>query len=632
MKQRLYISEYLSEDDLSKQLKGKLFNYHDFKQINGKENSGPFYYNEDEKNKFLENYRNERNKNNNSKNINNNNKIKTSNSMQNFQKKRSVINFAVKEEKNKNLKMNNINDDNKNMDLYLRLVNKQNNINNKISKDNFLNKKNSNNHVFSTFNVNHLANINTNVIKLISQQIMEIPKPQICYFTREIKTEEDLLYSKPILLSKNEICYYKKSYIYNEQKISTPKINICYFSRVVIIPEQKCINPVLSKRYFCTKIKKNYKKHKGKKLTTKEKNSLNYKNIKENTRKSMNNNMIKGKRKSQKRTDIKYKSYQNKFYNNNNAHAFKTLNQDNIRHNLRSSNLPKGLHLNPKKLKHKTKTISPTNKKSKNYNLPHINNDQNDYSSTSSSNEREKKHNSLFRHLLNKNDNLNELLGIKKNKVQLQKKFPNGFEFSRNNNLYMPKIRDTNSISSYYKTPKTKISPNIKSSKDLIKKINEEAVLNNKNKNKGNNNILFNSYDSPSYHIMNYNHKDVENNFIKYDIHYNTNNLLYQKGQPVQLRMNSLQESNSQKNQNINMPNLKINKNQMKKIKSQFELTPLQFKNPNNRYDNLNIFENLKKNNKSITLKKIKISKGKKGEIKHFKSGYLAIKEYFNIK
>ena len=144
-----------------------------------------------------------------------------------------------------------------------------------------------------------------------------------------------------------------------------------------------------------------------------------------------------------------------------------------------------------------------------------------------------------------------------------------------------------------------------------------------------NHNELFNSVENPSaYHIMNYNHKDIENNFIKCDIHYNTNNLLCPKCQ--QIRLSSMQESKTKKVQNINKLMLKTNKNNkiMSKVKSDLVLTPLNIKNEN-------IFEGFKKSNKSITLKKINFSKNNKGKedvIKNYKSGLLAIKEYFNIK
>ena len=124
---------------------------------------------------------------------------------------------------------------------------------------------------------------------------------------------------------------------------------------------------------------------------------------------------------------------------------------------------------------------------------------------------------------------------------------------------------------------------------------------------------------------MNYNHKDIENNLIKNDksdIYYNnTNNLLNQNYKETKIP-------------NISRRLLEMNKNSniMRIIRSDYSLTPLQINNNENKSDKGNIFENFKKKNKSITLKRINFSKGNEDMIKKYKSGLLAIKEYFNIK
>ena len=632
MEQRLYVSEYLSQDDISKELKGKLFNYNDYNHLANKDALNIFYYNEEEKNKFLENYKNSvKEKNKNKYKMFKNGK-EASNINQNLQTKKSLFNFKMTEDKNKNLKVNKKNEDNANMNLYLRLYKKKNQNNIKKGLDNLIKKKNSKENVFATFNAKYLANINTNVIKLISQQIMEMPISQVCYFTREFRKGEELLYSKPIILPKNELCYFKKSFIYNDKKVLLPKTEICYYNRLYITFEQKYKNTVLSRRYFCTKIKK---KNKAKKLSAKgDKYLKNNKNL-GNNKKSKNNNIVNDKRKSPKKENIKYKSHNDHFFKkeNNKLNNFETLNHNNnyYESKQKNSSLPKNIYLKQNKIKPKTKSKSPKHKKNKNNFLPNIIKDQPDVTSTSSSFERGRQHSSLFQHLLNKKEIGSEIIGIKQNKVLLKKHMPNGYELSRNyNGLYMPKIKDTNTISISYKTPKTKpkISPNIKSSRDLIKKINEEVVLNDRIS-KINNNGLFSSYETPSYHIMNYHHKDVENNFIKCDIHYNTNNSFCPKCQQIQLRNHSLQESVTQKTPNNYKKLLKLNFNN---IRNNLVLTPLQMKNNNNRYENGSIFENFKRNKKSITLKKINYSKGTDEMIKKYKSGYFAIKEYFNIK
>ena len=122
---------------------------------------------------------------------------------------------------------------------------------------------------------------------------------------------------------------------------------------------------------------------------------------------------------------------------------------------------------------------------------------------------------------------------------------------------------------------------------------------------------------------MNYNHKDIENNLNKNDksdIYYNnTNNLLNQNYKETKIP-------------NISRRLLEMNKNSniMRIIRSDYSLTPLH--NNENKSDKGNIFENFKKKNKSITLKRINFSKGNEDMIKNYKSGLLAIKEYFNMK
>ena len=663
MAKRLYISEFFDQDYFSKnKFTGKLFRYKDLKDDDDKSNSGPYYYNEDEKNKFLENYYDNKKNKGNLLNKDNNIKIKTEIENKMLHKPKSLMNFVVKGEKNKNLKINKIKDE---MNLYVKMFKKKNIINN---KNNFI--KNRNLSASVKFNEKNLEKLNTNIIKIVYQNIVQLPQTEVCYFTREFKNEDDYLFYKPPLLSKTEICYFKKSYIYNDKKVFLPKKEVCYFNRTIITFEHKFKNTVLSKRYFCTKIKK---KHKGKKLSAKEKKNiknnkgLKNKNVKGiNNKKNMknSNSLAKNRKISPKKEDLKFNSFQNYPNNNktnkklnqidklNKINNFKTVNiDDNIFkkfRNNKNSILPKYINnINLPKQKPKTKSKSPKARKNKKeQNLPRLLNDQNNNNSSSSSSfERGRKHSSLFNHLINKNEkkeNLNELLKQKKKKVLLQKNIiPNGYELSRNNNkLYMPKIKDTNthSISNSYKTPKTKISPNIKSSNDLIKKINDNGPINQKlhKKNKiTNNNELFNSVENPSaYHIMNYNHKDIENNFIKCDIHYNTNNLLCPKCQ--QIRLSSLQESKTKKIQNINKLMLNKNKNnKMNKIQNDLVLTPLHIKNDSNKNENGNIFEGFKKSNKSITLKKINFSKNNKGKgdvITNYKSGLLAIKEYFNIK
>ena len=645
MEKRVYISEFLNQEDIYKdKFPGKLFIYNDFKKDDDKKSdySGLYYYNEEEKNKFYENYKKSKEKKNNNNNnlfifnIKNNNKMKEEtddNKM--IIKKKSLINFMVKEDKNKNLKVNKIKEDRTKMDLYIKKFKKKDIINS--NNNNLLKNRNLSASLFSKFNEKLLENMNTHIIKIISEKIIQLPPPEVCYFKKSFKSIEDISFYKPKKLSKTDICYFKKSYIYNDKKVSLPKSEICYFNRTYITSELKFKNTVLSKRYFCTKIKK---KHKRKKFSAKEQNNLKNKKNKgisnKKNHKTSNNNIIKNKRRSQYKEEPKYKPYQNYVNKNNNKlKSFKTVNQDDMFTKTSNKNnfLPKNITHNKPRPKTKTKSKSPKARKYKKIqNLPKLINDQNNNSSSSSSYDRERKHSSLFHHLLNKKEGYGKLIGLKKRKIVLNKHIPNGRELSRNDNkLYMPKIKDTSSLSNSYKTPKLKASPNIKSSHDLIKKLNDDVPLNNKIS-KHNNNHLFNSVENPSgYNIMNYNHKDIENNFIKCDIHYNTNNLLCPKCQQAKLRLNSLQESKKHKIPNIKKPLLNKNKknNIMDKVRKDLVLTPLQINNYNNRNGNGSIFENLKRNSKSITVKKINYSKGNNEDmLKNYKSGLLAIKEY----
>ena len=58
---------------------------------------------------------------------------------------------------------------------------KKNIVNN---RNNFI--KNRNLSASVKFNVNNLENMNTNMIKIVYQKIVQIPAPKVCYFSKQI--------------------------------------------------------------------------------------------------------------------------------------------------------------------------------------------------------------------------------------------------------------------------------------------------------------------------------------------------------------------------------------------------------------------------------------------------------------
>ena len=615
MEKRLYISEYMSQKEIyninNKNFKGRLFIYNNFPQGLGKKGNGLFYYNEEETNKnpeiILKKFKS---RNQNKKFLLFVNKSKTKEENKISVKKNNLINFVAKEDKNKNLKVNGINNKEE-MDLYLKMDN------DKLKKD-FINNNNRNLNVnlISKINFNNLININTNAIKIISQAVAEFPRTQVCYFSREYKSYKDLLFFKPSKLPRQEICFYKKSYIYNENKIKLPKADICYFNKLFINFQQNYKSLVVNKRYFCTKIKE-IRKNKGKKKSKIEHKKLKHKSMiemnthKKNTRFSAS--IGRNKKKSPTNEPIKLNFYKNPFTNSK-LKNFQTFNQEDIPNKNKNSDnsLPKNINSHKTKPKTKTKNKSPRNKKSEiNTQLPNLPNliiNQKEVTSTSSSNKRGRKHSSLFQHFLKKKEKSNKIIGLRKskNKIVFHKYVPNGYEKNGNNDkIIMPKIKDSSSINTTHKTPKTKISLNIASPKDLINKINVDGSLD-KNLNRNKNNQLPSSrkqysFDNTHYDIMNYNYKEEENNYIKYDIHYNLNNLPAPEYHPDKQKNSLIDESKLEKVPKINSHLLKKN----------MELKPLT-KNENNKIDKINIFEGFKTKNKSIALKKINFSSNKK--------------------
>ena len=630
MERRLYHSEFMSQKDIyninNKDFKGRLFIYNHFPNELRNKGNNLFYYNEEDNNKNPQNIlKNFKSRNQNKNNLLFANICKTKEETENkiMIKKNNLFNFVAKEDKNKNLKVKGINNKEE-MDLYLKMDNDK-----MKKKFIFNNNRNISANIFSKFNFNNLININTNAIKIISQVVAVFPRTQVCYFTREYKSY------KPSKIPSQKICYYKKSYIYKDNQIKIPKTEICYFNKLFINFQQNYKCSVINKGYFCTKIKKS-KKNKRKKKSKeqkklKHKSMIEMKNSKKNTRFSAT--IGRNRKNSPTKESTKINFFRNPFTNSK-LKNFQTFNQeDNLNNDINKDNsLPKNINLHKSKPKARTKSKSPRNKKSEKYtqlpNLPNLINGQREVTSTSSSNERGRKHSSLFQHFLKKKEKSNKVIGLRKskNKVVLHKYIPNGYEKNGNNDkIIMPKIKDSSSINTTHKTPKTKINTNVLSSNDLINKINVDASYD-KNLNRNKNNQLLNnkkqySFDHSNYNIMNYKHKEVENNSIKNSVHYNLNNLPSPKYHRDKQKNSLIDESKLEKVPKINSHLLKKN----------MELKPLT-NNENNKTDKINIFEGFKRKNKSISLKKINFSSKKNDMYKNYKSGFLAIKEYFNIK
>jgi hypothetical protein len=196
----------------------------------------------------------------------------------------------------------------------------------------------------------------------------------------------------------------------------------------------------------------------------------------------------------------------------------KAINHENVdfpKVKFKNNFLEKNINLNKDEVKEIKKPKSPIYKaRKKASNLPYLIYEKKDASDTSSSIDGDKKNSTLFNHLLNKKESVNKIFGIKhsRNKVTLHRYIPNGKDFmTANDKFIIPKIIEKSSKNKNLKSPKSPISSNIISSKDLIKKINFDFSLNNnKTKNIINNNKR--QKTNRSLHISNYSsNKNIKN-------------------------------------------------------------------------------------------------------------------------
>ena len=636
MNKKLFGIEFLTQNDAynnnnENNFKGKLLIYKEIPEDVQKNSYNYFYYNEEETNKILENSvksKKTRNKYNKLLNLKSN-KVKETNDNNNYKQTKSLINFVIKEDKNKNVKVSNSDNNNSNFnsDLFTKLnnININSNNTNKTSKTNkivsytkpekelsknketntkLIKNRNQSSKIFYKFNGNNLAKIRINDINIFSQKVVESPKIQICHFTKSFKNKNDNLYLKPFIIPKIDICIFKNSYIYKENKIILPKNNICYFKKNFIFFKRKSENIIKSKKKFPS-IMENIKKIEEKKSPTKKKKE-NSKDI--NNKDAINNsnnskarksaNIVhKNERKSLNKETSKFKKH-NSYFIRSQFNNLKSLNQEDILIKLKKENIfHKKLNFLEKEKEIKTK--SQKNKKSSI--LPSLidnNNNKKEVLNSSSSFDKTRKNSTLFQHLIKKKESNDNIIGLKQsmNKVFLHKNISHDNEFSKNNNDFLiSKVKSISTNNTTYKSPKTQINPNIISSKHLIKKIN---ILTNLSRN--NNNQLVNlknqvSYDIHSHNLLDYNHQHQSKN-------------------------NSINEL-SKKNLSI----LKLDNN---KLRNNHTLTPYIFKSESKSKNNsyVNIFSGLNKNKKSIVLKKVKYSNNNNDK------DLLAIKQYFNIK
>ena len=666
MNKKLCKTEFLDKENLhnidTTKLNGKLLIYKDISQDSQKSGYNYFYYNEEEKNDISDSIKQikSRNKNNllnlkTNKTKENNNKNKNKNMSK---KTKSLFNFVFKDDKNKNLIINYYDDDKKynnyNSDFYINLKTLDVNRNNKTFNKNNKNKSNiieyntnnannviSNIHPYKEivkkkeintksiiknrnfsakfcykFNTDDLAKIKIEPLKIISQKVVELPKVQICYITKYFK------YLKPLKIPKNDICFYKSSYIYKDYKITLPKNEICYFNKNFIFFKIKLKNinnrkkDSLSEKKETKKSKdifekkdtkktkdisekKDTKKNKEKKSQEKQhKNLVNNNNINE----VINNNVKMRKSNIVHRNEnpdlnkeaklIKHKSY----FIQSNFNNYKPLNKENKIKKLENKKniFSKIINFNKNKEIEKIKT---KNKKDNKINkltfLPNLIENKKEDSNSSSSFDKSSKKSNLFNHLLKKKEDNSKIYGLKQslNKVILHKNISNdNLSKINNNDLIIPKIKnDRNNFN--YEIPKTQISPNIISSK-IVKKINFS-----KNICRNNNNHLTNVKNQASEEIQSYTLLDSS-------------------------------RQNIQKNKSMNdisKPNLPFIKQEINKLRNNF-IFPYQLKNESTKNDEENIFSGLSRN-KIITLKKINYSNNNYNE-----NTLLEIKQYFNNK
>ena len=641
MNKKLCKTEFFDKEDFhnfdTTKINGKLLIYKDISQDSQKSSYNYFYYNEDEKNEISDSSKQikTKNKNNNDNNLLNLKTSKTkenNNKNKNISKKtKSLFNFVFKDDKNKNLIINYHDDDKKynnfNTDLYVNLktinininrnnktynknknnnnteynINNINNIYNVISnihsykeimkktetnKKSIIKNRNSSAKFYHKFNTSDLAKIKTEPLKIISQKVFELPKNKICYITKYLKC------LKPLKIPKNNICFYKSSYIYKESKITLPINEICYFSKNNIMFKRKLKNKNNrkndshsekkdTKRNKDISEKNDTKKNKEKKSKEKQqKNLMNNNNINEannnnNTKMRKSNISHRNEKKDlNKETKlIKQKTY----FIQSNFNNYKPINRENKINKLESKNRIFSKNINTKE------EIKIKNKKENKITfLPNLikNKNKKEDSNSSSSFDKSSKNSNLLNHLLKKKEDDNQICGKKQslNKVILHKNIIK----INNNELIIPKItNDRNNINN-----QTQISPIISSK--MIKNINFS-------KNIHRNNNLTNVKNQVSDDIQSYTLLDSS-------------------------RQN-IQRNKSMNDMNKNLPILKQDNN---KLRNNY-IFQYQLKNESIKNDEVNIFSGLNRN-KIITLKKINYFRNDNNDKK-----LLAIKKFLKL-
>lgn len=451
---------------------------------------------------------------------------------------------------------------------------------------------------------------------------------------------------------------------YLNRKYSTIIFN--RFHKLNDISEENYKETIVNKWFFCTKMniyknnimaedkeKKNSKDKKGKKKKMPKTPNKNLKKKSEHKSihlKKINNNSTsnKKKKKSQEKNKINKISFNDRFKNMPIQEENKTMND------FRKKNVLKlkytFFNKNKDNIQNKSKSQNKSNKTfypklPKKYSKKK---EKDNSSSNSNSFSRQRKNNYLFYQINskgNKYKNNTVISNLKQSEIKEILKKPIPAKKGRNKKeLILPKIngKNGNNTNTNFRKRKIKFNPISSSSEIIPEKIRN---INTSKNNKGNNmdiigkNISFikakkqKSQDSPSYHIMNYSHKEVENNFINYDIHYCNSALFDKYKKPeIDIKINNTKKIKKTKFPKLNLHlNSSINQNNNEIIKEN-KKSPLQMQNEYSKTIKRRFFGSFNIKNKPVALKKRKVNKLDEQMLQRYKSSLLAIKEYFNIK
>ena len=521
------------------------------------------------------------------------------------------------------------------------------------------------------FDTRSLKNMNTNKFNIISQRYFELPKTNKCYYKKKFMRRGNKM-------PRPERCYFDKMVI-NKKNYMEPKKPII----------------IRNNWYFCTKVNKTTKKKKlvvdkcikfdFVKLKKRRgynsyrrgnglKNKLDKKadDIRKKISNDNNNNQPKSREKNKsnsKKNEIIIHEYgkKNKENINNNNRTSKKGEDLKKKNNyylstkktdIFNNSLQKNRQFNGSSFEKKSDKLKWEEKKFSNSSNYYNNNMNNNNSPSKYTNYNGFSNNSK-RYISKYNDqNKSPKINIK----NIIKKFGDKeFNFyqtnnDKNNRLTMPKIR------THKTTPKSVIIVGTQSSGYLIKKIigvNIHKRSNSSNFNKvkkQNNNLSFSNENLLMKSNSKNKNNDIENNKDKeieeklkrdyhtfnYDKHYGHEENC-PKCQSMKMKINYLME----KCKKTNTPNILshhiLEKSSFGKTFELFKIenfiTPMKYyeklylRNYNNYiYNSKKVFRQLYKSNSELQLRIDKVVKRPDFFMQNYKSNFLAVKEYFNIK